>query len=88
MTPEAWEKFSNKNLLKAQQEHASSLTLRSKVDEILNYAFEHLKEQSELVNLALLKRIDETESAKKNFQDHLNKVSEIILTLNKFVFLF
>uniref|UniRef100_T2M8E8 Tektin n=1 Tax=Hydra vulgaris TaxID=6087 RepID=T2M8E8_HYDVU len=74
VTPEVWEYFSDKNLRKAQQEYALSLSLRSKVDEMLHNAFECLQNQSELVNLALSKRIDETELAKKKFQENLSKV--------------
>lgn len=74
VTPEEWEQFSNKNVLKGEQERNSSVTLRSMIDEILQESFDDQSKQCDNVNLALAKRIEETEKAKRKLEDHLEKV--------------
>jgi len=74
VTPEEWEVFSNKNVLKAEGERNSSVTLTSMIEEILQETFDDQQKQCENVNLAFAKRIEETEKAKAKLEDHLDKV--------------
>lgn len=74
MSPEEWETFSNKNVLKAERERNSSITLRSMIDEILEETFEDQQKQCTNVNLAFAKRIEETVKAKEKLENHLEKV--------------
>jgi len=74
VTPEEWESFSNKNVLKAESERNSSVTLRSMIDEILQETYDDQQKQCDNVNLSFAKRIEETEKAKTKLEDHLAKV--------------
>ena len=74
-TPEEWESFSNKNVLKAESERNSSVTLRSMIDEILQETYDDQQKQCDNTNLSFEKRIEETEKAKAKLEDHLAKVS-------------
>lgn len=74
MTPEEWEEFSNKNLLKAERENNSSSNLRSIIDGILMQSLDDLQKQCRAVNLAFEHRIEETQKAKTKLEDHLLKV--------------
>ena len=74
VTPEEWESFSNKNVLKAESERNSSMTLRSMIDEILQETFDDQQKQCDNANLSFAKRIEETEKAKTKLEDHLAKV--------------
>ena len=74
LTPEEWETFSNKNVLKAERERNSSVTLRSMIDEILQETFVDQQKQCDNVNLSFAKRIEETEKAKTKLEDHLEQV--------------
>jgi len=78
VTPEEWESFSNKNFLKAERECNSSKTLRSMIDEILQEVYNDQQKQCVIVNIALNKRIEETEKAKTKLEDHHAKVLEEI----------
>ena len=75
VTPDEWESFSNRNFQKAERECNSSKALRSMIDEILQEAYNDQQKQCITVNLALKKRIEETEKAKTKLEDHLAKVS-------------
>ena len=75
VTPEEWEEFSNKNVLKAEHEWNSAVTLESMIEEILQEAHDDQQNQCDNVNLAFEKRIEETEKAKQKLEDHLSKVS-------------
>ncbi|XP_057294345.1 tektin-1-like [Hydractinia symbiolongicarpus] len=83
VTPEEWEQFSNKNVLKGEQERNSSVTLRSMIDEILQESFDDQSKQCDNVNLALAKRVEETEKAKRKLEDHLEKVKGEIDDMEK-----
>lgn len=83
VTPEEWETFSNKNVLKAESERNSSVTLRSMIDGILLETHDDQQKQFENVNLAFSKRIDETEKAKAKLDDHLMKVKEEIFDMEE-----
>ena len=74
VTPDEWETFSNKNFLKAERECNSSKTLRSMIDEILQEVYNDQQKQCKTVNIALNKRIEETEKAKTKLENHLAKV--------------
>lgn len=74
MTPEEWEKFSNKNVLKAERERNSAVTLESMIEEILQETFEDQQKQCDNVNLAFKERIEQTKKAKAKLEDHLAKV--------------
>lgn len=74
VTPEEWETFSNKNVLKAESERNSAVTLRSMIDEILQETYDDQQKQCDNVNLSFSKRIEETEKAKNELEDHLAKV--------------
>jgi len=74
VTPEEWETFSNKNVLKAESERNSAVTLRSMIDEILQETYDDQQKQCDNVNLSFAKRIEETEKAKTKLEDHLAKV--------------
>eukprot|EP00112_Aurelia_sp_Birch-Aquarium-sp1_P006557 Seg1721.4 transcript_id=Seg1721.4/GoldUCD/mRNA.D3Y31 product=Tektin-1 protein_id=Seg1721.4/GoldUCD/D3Y31 len=78
VTPDEWETFSNKNFLKAERECNSSKTLRSMIDEILQEIYNDQRKQCKTVNIALNKRIEETEKAKTKLENHLAKVREEI----------
>lgn len=74
VTPEEWERFSNKNVEKAERERNSSTTLRSQIDEILMETYTDQQKQCDTTDLSLKKRIEETQKAKDKLTDHLNKV--------------
>jgi len=78
VTPEEWEKFSNKNVLKAESERNSSVTLRSMIDEVLQETYDDQQKQCDNTNLSFEKRIEETEKAKTKLEDHLAKVENEI----------
>jgi len=78
VTPEEWETLSNKNVQKAERERNSSTTLRSQIDEILMDTYTDGQKQFDTTNLALKKRIDETQKAKDKLTDHLAKVEQEI----------
>lgn len=75
VTPDEWEDFSNKNILKAEREKNSAINLRSIIDGLLIQTLNDLQAQCEAVNLAFQKRIEETLKAKTKLEDHLEKVS-------------
>ena len=74
MTPEEWEKFSNKNVLKAERERNSATTIESMIDEILQETFDDQQKQCDNVYLAFKERIEQTKKAKAKLEDHLAKV--------------
>lgn len=75
LTPDEWEDFSNKNVLKAEREKNSSINLRSIIDGILMQTLSDLQAQCQAVNLAFQKRIEETVEAKTKLEKHLAQVS-------------
>ena len=75
VTPDEWEDFSNKNILKAEREKNSAINLRSIIDGILMQTLSDLQAQCQAVNLAFQKRIQETVEAKTKLEEHLAKVS-------------
>ena len=79
MTPEEWEKFSNKNVLKAERERNSAVTLESMIEEILQETFDDQQKQCDNVNLAFKERIEQTKKAKAKLEDHLTKVHFFLL---------
>jgi len=78
ITTEEWETFSNKNVLKAERERNSAVTIESMIEEILQETFEDQQKQCDNVNLAFEKRIEETSKAKAKLEDHLVKVNQEI----------
>lgn len=78
VTPEEWEKFSNKNVLKAERERNSAVTLESMIEEILQETFDDQQKQCDNVNLAFKERIEQTKKAKAKLEDHLAKVNQEI----------
>lgn len=87
MTPEEWQDFSDKNILKAEREKNSSINLRSIVDGVLMQSFNDLKKQCAVVDLAFENRIEETEKAKTKLEIHLTKVITAISIINHFILL-
>merc|ERR1719171_324601 len=77
-TPQQWECFSNKNVVKAEDERNRSITMRSMIDEILEETYQDQEKQHKCVNLAFHKRIEETETAKNRLENHLSKVDKEI----------
>lgn len=75
VTPDEWQDFSNKNVLKAEREKNASINLRSVVDGVLMQTYNDLKKQFDIVNLAFAERIEETEKTKTKLETHLTKVS-------------
>ena len=87
VTPEEWQDFSDKNILKAEREKNSSINLRSIVDGVLMQSFNDLKKQCAVVDLAFENRIEETEKAKTKLEIHLTKVITAISIINHFILL-
>ncbi|EDO39292.1 predicted protein [Nematostella vectensis] len=83
VTPDEWEDFSNKNMLKAEREKNSSTSLRSIIDGLLVQTLNDLMNQCRAVNLAFEKRIEETLKAKTKLEDHLMKVKEEIAAMEE-----
>lgn len=79
MTPEEWETFSNKNVLKAERERNSAVTLESMIEELLQETFDDQQKQCDNVNLAFKKRIEETKKAKTKLEIHLKKVFRMLV---------
>ena len=77
VSPEEWEKFSNKNVLKAERERNSAVTVQSMIDEILQETFDDQQKQCHNVNLAFAERIEQTKKTKAKLEDHLAKVIEM-----------
>ena len=76
VTPDEWEDFSNKNILKAEREKNSAINLRSIIDGILIQTLSDLQAQCQAVNLAFEKRIEETVEAKTKLEEHLAMVGK------------
>ncbi|KAK2574445.1 Tektin-1 [Acropora cervicornis] len=83
VTPDEWEDFSNKNILKAEREKNSAINLRSIIDGILMQTLSDLQAQCEAVNLAFQKRIEETVEAKTKLEEHLAKVMDEIAAMEQ-----
>ncbi|XP_001631355.2 tektin-1 [Nematostella vectensis] len=83
VTPDEWEDFSNKNMLKAEREKNLSTSLRSIIDGLLVQTLNDLMNQCRAVNLAFEKRIEETLKAKTKLEDHLMKVKEEIAAMEE-----
>lgn len=83
VTPDEWEDFSNKNILKAEREKNSAINLRSIIDGILMQTLSDLQAQCEAVNLAFQKRIEETVEAKTKLEEHLSKVMDEIAAMEQ-----
>jgi len=79
VTPEEWETFSNKNVLKAERERNSAVTLESMIEELLQETFDDQQKQCDNVNLAFKKRIEETKKAKTKLEIHLKKVFRMLV---------
>ena len=77
MTPDEWQDFSDKNILKADREKNAATNLRSIVDGVLIQTYNDLKKQFDVVNLAFENRIEETEKAKTKLETHLTKVLRV-----------
>ena len=78
VTPDEWQDFSDKNILKAEREKNAAINLQSIVDGVLIQTYNDLKKQFDIVNLAFEKRIEETEKAKTKLETHLTKVEKTI----------
>ncbi|XP_029638303.2 tektin-1-like [Octopus sinensis] len=78
-----WQAFSNKNIIKAEQERETSTNLRSLIDGILQQIANDMKQQGDAVNLAFSRRISETRATKQKLGDNLNKVHQQILELEE-----
>ena len=76
VTPNEWQDFSDKNILKAEREKNAAINLQSIVDGVLIQTYNDLKKQFDIVNLAFEKRIEETEKAKTKLETHLTKVEK------------
>ena len=74
MTPDEWQDFSDKNILKAEREKNAAINLRSIVNGILIQTYNDLKKQFDIVNVAFDNRIEETEKTKTKLETHLTKV--------------
>lgn len=83
VTPDEWEDFSNKNILKAEREKNSAINLRSIIDGILIQTLSDLQAQCQAVNLAFEKRIQETVEAKTKLEEHLAMVMEEIAAMEE-----
>ncbi|CAH3110534.1 unnamed protein product [Pocillopora meandrina] len=83
VTPDEWEDFSNKNVLKAEREKNSSINLRSIIDGILMQTLSDLQAQCQAVNLTFQKRIEETVEAKTKLEKHLAQVMEEIAAMEQ-----
>ena len=53
------------------------MALRSLIDGILQSTANDMRKQKECVDIAMMKRIDETRDAKQKLEDHLSKVCRI-----------
>ena len=78
VTPDEWQDFSDKNILKAEREKNAAINLRSIVNGVLIQTYNDLKKQFDIVNLAFENRIEETEKAKTKLETHLTKVEKTI----------
>ena len=78
MTPDEWQDFSDKNILKAEREKNTAINLRSIVNGILIQTYNDLKKQFDIVNVAFDNRIEETEKTKTKLETHLTKVQKTI----------
>ena len=79
MTPDEWQDFSDKNILKAEREKNTAINLRSIVNGILIQTYNDLKKQFDIVNVAFDNRIEETEKTKTKLETHLTKVQKTIV---------
>ena len=62
-------------VLKGERERNSAMTLESMIKEVLQEVHDDQQNECDNVNLALEKRIEETEKAKKKLEDHLSRVT-------------
>lgn len=77
MTPDEWQDFSDKNILKAEREKNAAVNLRSILDGVLMQTYNDLMKQFDIVNIAFENRIEETEKAKTKLETHLTKVYRV-----------
>lgn len=77
--PEDWQDFSDANIQNAERERQSSVELRTLIDGILQQTSNDMRKQCSDVNVAFNKRISETKDTKSKLEDHLNKVSHVVV---------
>lgn len=73
-TPESWAQFTHDNMVRAERERMASVNLRSLIDNVLHDISDDLREQCNVVNEALAKRLEELNDAKTKLENHLQKV--------------
>ena len=76
-TPESWAQFSHDNISRAENERMASIQLRQLIENILEDTSRDQREQADIVERALQKRIAEVEEAKQKLQDQLKKVLDL-----------
>lgn len=75
ITPEQWVSFSNENIIHSENERNASSTLRGVISGVLEQTEQDILKQRSAVNLAFSKRIHETSEARRQLEQHLDKVS-------------
>lgn len=73
-TPESWAQHSHDNIVRAENERMASMQLRTLIDNVLVDTSRDMRQQADIVEVALRKRIDEMHTARQQLEDNLQKV--------------
>ncbi|XP_042550525.1 tektin-3 [Dipodomys spectabilis] len=76
--PESWAKFTDDNILRSQNERATSAKMRDEIETLLTVTTNEMWNQFSKVNWYLTKRIAEIGEAKSKIQVHLAKILQEI----------
>ncbi|XP_013399215.1 tektin-4 [Lingula anatina] len=77
-TPESWAQFTHDNIVRAEHERMASIQLRTLIDNVLQDTSRDMREQSDTVDVAFQKRIQEMQDAKQKMEENLSKICDEI----------
>jgi len=81
-TADQWEGFSAENIAEAEKQRQNTTALRAILDGVLQSTYSDILRQKNSADVALLKRIEETRTAKEKLEDHLAKVKQQIVEMD------
>lgn len=86
-TPESWENYTRENLSLLEAEHKRSVELRHLLDRLMSDMARDLRTQADCVEMALARRIAETDEVRQRMENellkvwHIKKVSSLLNTV-------
>lgn len=76
MSPKQWESISHVNMAKAEQQKATSASLRALAEALLEQTFTDMQRQLQATAAAFQLNVQEIKSAKSQMEDQLAEVEE------------